>query len=105
MEFWLDKGILGFRIDALKHLFETEELTDEPFLPGKESSTNYDDMIHNCTVDQPEVYALIQDWREFVINYATRKNLNMSMYVVDRYKYIYFDEIQFFYSFQLIHID
>lgn len=99
MEFWLDRGVLGFRIDALKHLFEVEDLRDEPYLPGKENSTKYEDLDHICTTDQPEVYSIIQDWREFAINYTIRKNLKTSMYVNDSSKYIKFYNIQFFYLF------
>lgn len=32
--FWLDKGVSGFRVDAVNHLFEDPELKDEP-LSGK----------------------------------------------------------------------
>lgn len=28
--FWLDKGVSGFRVDAVNHLFEDPDLRDEP---------------------------------------------------------------------------
>lgn len=30
LRFWLDKGASGFRVDAVNHLFEYEDLRDEP---------------------------------------------------------------------------
>lgn len=36
MKFWLAKGVVGFRFDALKHLFESDKFLDEPYFPGKE---------------------------------------------------------------------
>lgn len=75
MEFWLDKGITGFRFDAVRHLFESESFEDEPYLPGKENSANYDDMNHTLILDQPENIDIIYKWREFFENYKKKKNL------------------------------
>lgn len=30
LQFWLDKGASGFRVDAVSHLFEAEDFRDEP---------------------------------------------------------------------------
>lgn len=30
LQFWLEKGAYGFRLDAVNHLFEVEDLRDEP---------------------------------------------------------------------------
>jgi len=35
MRFWLDRGVAGFRIDAVSRLFEDPNLHDDPILPGK----------------------------------------------------------------------
>jgi alpha-glucosidase len=34
MRFWLDKGVAGFRLDAVSSLFEDFQLRDEPYLEG-----------------------------------------------------------------------
>jgi len=74
MEFWMDRGVSGFRFDALKHLFESTIFDDEPYLPGKENSTNHDDMIHKYTCDQPETIEMIHSWRKYLDDYNSRKN-------------------------------
>lgn len=78
IEFWLDKGVAGFRFDALKHLYESASLTDELYIEGKEGSMNYDDMIHSYTTDQPETIDIIYSWREFMEEYSRRKNSSLS---------------------------
>lgn len=77
MEFWMDKGVAGFRFDALRHLFESSSFTDEEYIKGKEGSTNYDDMVHSYTTDQPETIDIIYSWREFMDDYSRRKNLTL----------------------------
>lgn len=74
MEFWIEKGVIGFRFDALKHLYESETFEDEPFIKGKENSTNYDDLKHTLTCDQPETIEIIYKWRKFLEDYKTKKN-------------------------------
>lgn len=64
LRFWLDKGVDGFRIDAVNHLFEDEEFKDEP-ASGKETDPlSYDFLDHIYTKDLvncffPSVYLFI----------------------------------------------
>lgn len=74
----MDKGIIGFRCDALRHLYENDLLLDEPYLPGKEGSTNHDDMNHTYTLDQPEVIDIIVEWRNYLEDYKISNNLSVS---------------------------
>jgi alpha-glucosidase len=53
IKYWIELGIDGLRIDALKHVYESELLEDESYDVG-------DSLIY--TVDQVEVYDLIKDW-------------------------------------------
>lgn len=78
LEFWMDKGISGFRFDALKHLYESEFFFDEPYVKGKKGSDKYQDMNHIYTLDQPEVIDIIYKWREFLDNYTQKNKLAIS---------------------------
>lgn len=69
----MDRGISGFRLDALKHLFESTTFADEPNIVGKEGSLLYKDFDHIYILDQPEVFDIIYDWREFIDNYTKTK--------------------------------
>ncbi|XP_058984695.1 maltase 2 isoform X2 [Musca domestica] len=70
--FWLDKGVSGFRVDAVNHLFEDPELKDEP-LSGKiqdRSSHLYTEHIY--TKDLPEVYDMLYHWRNLLDEYTEK---------------------------------
>ncbi|XP_055843720.1 maltase A2-like [Episyrphus balteatus] len=74
LKFWLDRGIDGFRIDAIPYFFETLNengtYTDEP-VSGETSDPNSNKYLkHLYTRDQPENVGLIAEWRQFVDNYT-----------------------------------
>lgn len=73
LEFWMDKGIAGFRFDAVTRMYENETFVDEPYHQGKEGSTHYEDIYHIYTKNQPEVFETIIEWRKFMDNYSKRQ--------------------------------
>ncbi|PSN31182.1 Maltase 1 [Blattella germanica] len=67
LRFWMDKGVDGFRVDAVPYLFEDPLLTDEPESgsPGAlPNETNY--LNHIYTQNLPGTYDMVQQWREVV---------------------------------------
>src|SRR5258708_36371555 len=62
MRFWLDRGVAGFRIDAVSRLFEDPNLYDDPILPGKNA---YGDpnIAHKYTDNLPEVHEVLREMR------------------------------------------
>jgi len=51
IEFWLEKGADGFRLDAINHLFEDPNFTDEPFSNWSNDPASYDYLDHIYTKD------------------------------------------------------
>lgn len=49
--FWLDKGVSGFRVDAVNHLFEDPDLKDEPLTGKTNDEKSYDYTKHIYTKD------------------------------------------------------
>jgi len=80
MEFWMDKGVNGFRFDALKYVYENIALPDEPLLPGRTNISDYMDIDHIYTTDQPEIIDTVKEWRAFMDNYSKSKNSSFSRY-------------------------
>src|ERR1035437_6573876 len=68
MRFWLDRGVAGFRLDAIPTLFEDAKLRDEPELGGTnaQGDPNLDDSLTN---NLPEVHDVIRRMRARVAKY------------------------------------
>lgn len=50
LEYWLDQGADGFRVDAIARLYETETLTlNETMLDPRGDDTNYHNYNHTFT--------------------------------------------------------
>jgi alpha-glucosidase len=67
--FWLDKGVAGFRLDAIETLFEDPQLRNEKILPGKNA---YGDPNEDTsrTSDLPEIHDVMRELRQVVDSYA-----------------------------------
>jgi len=68
MRFWLDKGVAGFRLDAVSRLYEDPNLHDDPILPGKNA---YGDpnIRHKYTDNLPEIHDVLREMRKVVDAY------------------------------------
>ncbi|XP_076066190.1 maltase A3-like [Oratosquilla oratoria] len=74
-KFWLDRGADGFRVDGLKHIFEVEDLNlDEPVdeEAGVEDNLHYNYLKHPFTMNQPETFELVRDWRKIMDTYQDK---------------------------------
>ncbi|KAJ8874366.1 hypothetical protein PR048_025214 [Dryococelus australis] len=80
MIYWLDKGINGFRMDAVLYLFEDKLLRDEP-LSGDTSAEPTDEnyLDHIYTQNQPESFDMIQQWREVLDEYKRKDGATRAM--------------------------
>ncbi|XP_077437462.1 amino acid transporter heavy chain SLC3A1 [Vanacampus margaritifer] len=66
IQFWLDKGVDGFRMDAVKYLLEAAHLRDEPQVdPRKppESVMSERDLHHDFTTTQLGLHDMLREWR------------------------------------------
>lgn len=72
--FWLDKGVDGFRIDAVPFLFEVEKNSEGRYLDELPSGTtddeeDFDYLSHVYTQNLPETVDMVYQWRELVDAY------------------------------------
>lgn len=72
LNFWLEIGIDGLRIDALRHVYESAEMIDEPVI-DKNKKVDFFNTYHIYTADQDETYDLIREWRK-ILDEAKRKD-------------------------------
>jgi alpha-glucosidase len=80
MRFWLDRGVSGFRLDALPQLFEDAELRDEPALGGvnAQGDPNLSDLYTN---NLPEVHGVMRRLRAMMDAYPGERVLIGETYV------------------------
>jgi len=68
MQFWLDRGVAGFRLDAIPSLFEDPKLRNNPELGG--INAQGDPNVGNTYTDNlPEVHGVIRRMRAMVAKY------------------------------------
>jgi alpha-glucosidase len=74
MRFWLDRGVAGFRLDAIPSLFEDPQLRDEKETGGTnaQGDPNLDDSLTN---NLPEVHEVIKRMRAMVEKYPGNRVL------------------------------
>lgn len=68
VRFWLDRGVAGFRLDAITCLFEDPQFRDEKALPGK---NQYGDpnISEDRTNNLPEIHDVLRELRKIVDSY------------------------------------
>ncbi|XP_055594039.1 maltase 1-like [Uranotaenia lowii] len=71
IKFWLDKGIDGFRVDAINHVFEDQEFRDQPLIDDR-LGPSYANMDHRYTRDLEENYGIVYSWRDIFDSYKAR---------------------------------
>ena len=81
-KFWLNKGVAGFRLDAVPTLFEDEQLQDEKVLPGTNAygDPNLDDSLTN---NLPQVHQVMRDLRKVSNGYPGNRVLIGETYLPD----------------------
>src|ERR1043165_273369 len=73
LRFWLDRGVDGFRVDAIHHLIEAEHLKDNPPNPDwSEGQSPARRLARLYTLDQEETHEAIAEMRALADTYADR---------------------------------
>jgi alpha-glucosidase len=73
--FWMGKGVMGFRLDAITSLFEDLALKDEPFLTGPNAGLDVfgeKKLRHLYTDNLPEVHDTLRQLRQVTNEYPGR---------------------------------
>lgn len=71
VKFWIEKGVDGFRMDAIPFLFEDARILDEPIASNHADYElmDHDYLNHTYTVDQKESFDLIYQFRALMDSY------------------------------------
>ncbi|XP_043483468.1 maltase 2-like [Leptopilina heterotoma] len=86
IKFWLGKGVDGFRIDAVPHLFEDDKLTDEPRSNNPTATDrDYTYLNHIYTKDDPRTYDLVLSWRKVLDDWSNANNEDEKVMMTEAY--------------------
>ena len=73
LRFWLDRGVDGFRVDAVHHLIEAEHLKDNPPNPDwREGQSPARKLARVYSLDQEETHHAIAEMRALADTYENR---------------------------------
>jgi alpha-glucosidase len=73
LRFWLERGVDGFRVDALWHLVKDERFADNPPDPAwRQGMDPYHALVPLHTTDRSEVHALVAQMRRLIDRYPER---------------------------------
>ncbi|XP_070505141.1 alpha-glucosidase-like [Chironomus tepperi] len=83
LKFYIDKGVSGYRLDAINHLYEDDQFRDEPHSPNLDREpTYYDDLQHIHTKDLNETFLFVYFWRDMIDKYRVEKNITTDILVM-----------------------
>jgi alpha-glucosidase len=69
MRFWMDKGVSGFRLDAVDTLFEDPNLHDDPIEEAGKNAYGDPKVKHKYTENLPETHDVFKQMRDVVNKY------------------------------------
>lgn len=55
LEYWIDEGVSGFKLDAVNQLFETQGLPDEKYVAGSVNTLRHENLVHTHTKNRVRV--------------------------------------------------
>jgi alpha-glucosidase len=86
LRFWLERGVDGFRVDAVLPVIKSSQFEDNPAgtrpLLGKDiGPAGWQERLHNT--NQPELHALLREWRVVLDSYPGDRMLVGEVYTLD----------------------
>jgi alpha-glucosidase len=73
-DFWIDRGVDGFRVDVPYHLFKDEKFRDEPPNPNYNGATMglYESLQHIHTAWLPESFLMMKEFTKVLQKYSDK---------------------------------
>ena len=108
MRFWLDRGVDGFRVDALEVLLKDERFLDNPLNPlWLPSDPFYARLLEIYAVDQPGMHEIMQEMRALTESYGQRVLIGELSLPIERLMPYYgkqLDEIHLPFNFHFVNM-
>lgn len=90
LRFWLERGVAGFRVDAVPHMFEVpagpdNRIPDEPLSGTTNDTDDYNYVDHIYTVNQPETFDMLYQWRDVLDQFKTEHGGDTRVLLTEAY--------------------
>ncbi|XP_051506922.1 neutral and basic amino acid transport protein rBAT-like isoform X2 [Myxocyprinus asiaticus] len=89
IHFWLQKGVDGFRMNAVKHMLEATHLRNEPQVDPDQDPSTVDtefELYHDYTYSQPGLHEILTNWRVEMDTFSREPGRHRLM-VIESYDY------------------
>jgi alpha-glucosidase len=107
LQFWLDRGVDGFRVDVIWLLIKDAALRDNPLNPNyKPTETGVHRVLQIYNADQPEIHDVIAEMRSLLERYRERVLIGEIYLPLERLVSYYGSDLggaHLPFNFQLIH--
>ncbi|KAK0143589.1 Neutral and basic amino acid transport protein rBAT [Merluccius polli] len=104
VRFWLEKGVDGFRMGAVKRLLEATHLRNEPQTDPRKPPESFPsewDLHHDYTTSQLGLHQLLQEWRAEMDTYSREAGRYRFM-VTESYDHEEVDKTMMYYGSPLV---
>ena len=108
MRFWLDRGVDGFRVDVMPHLWKDEELRDNPRNPNWDGRLPFREYLPKYMINVPGIHDIVRQMRVVLDEYDERMMVGeIYLPIPELVKYYgeHFDECHLPFNFHLITTD
>ncbi|XP_076761946.1 alpha-glucosidase [Xylocopa sonorina] len=86
LSFWLNRGVDGFRVDAINVLVEDPRFLDEPSANRTDvPKDDYDSLVHVYTADQDGTYDVVSSWRKLLNDFSNRTHSQLKLLLTEAY--------------------
>ncbi|KAK2579943.1 hypothetical protein KPH14_007623 [Odynerus spinipes] len=86
LSFWMNRGVEGFRIDAINHMFEDPRFLNEPSTNRSDlPSDDYDTLDHIYTKNLDETYDVLRSWRNLLDQHSATTNTDYKIILTEAY--------------------
>ncbi|XP_053966019.1 maltase A2-like [Anastrepha ludens] len=89
LQFWIDRGVDGFRIDAVPHIGEKQYANgtypDEPRSGWSDDPNSYNYHDHIYSRDQPLTLEVVYEWRKFFDEYKNQNGGDTIALIAEAY--------------------
>lgn len=87
LTFWLERGVSGFRCDAVTNIFEKAPVDgvylDEPLNPDQPDPDDFDHLKHIYVMDQPESIQIVYEWRKLLDEFRQKNGGDQRILMIE----------------------